>query len=85
MTVSNVLLFQRGLWGVARIRPGKSVESEPKEGERAATAAYVASLVADLAALARRQKLDTLGYLLDMARLEAESLAESLANGGNGG
>jgi hypothetical protein len=42
-------------------------------------------LVADLAALARRQKLDTLGYLLDMARLEAESLAESLANGGNGG
>jgi hypothetical protein len=69
---------------VARIRPGKSVESEPKEGEKAATAAYVASLVADLAALARRQKLDTLEYLLDMARLEAEGLVEGLA-GGNGG
>jgi hypothetical protein len=80
------------LWGVARIRPGKSVESELKEGEQAATAAYVASLVADLAALARRQKLDTLGYLLDMARLEAEGLvegsaeglAENLADGRNG-
>ena len=69
---------------MARIRPGKSVESEPKEGEKAATAAYVASLVADLAALARRQKLDTLEYLLDMARLEAEGLVEGLA-GGNGG
>jgi hypothetical protein len=61
--------------GVARIRPGNSVESEPEEGGKAATAAYVASLTADLAALARKQKLDTLGYLLDMARLEAESSA----------
>jgi len=38
-------------------------------------------LTADLAALARKQKLDTLGYLLDMVRLEAESSAR----GGNGG
>jgi hypothetical protein len=59
--------------GVPRIRPGKSVESEPEEGDKAATAAYVAALTADLAALARKQKLDTLGYLLDMVRLEAES------------
>jgi hypothetical protein len=75
--------------GVPRIRPGKSVESEPKEGEKAATAAYVASLVADLVVLARRQKLDTLGYLLDMARLEAEGLAQDLTQelvpGGRGG
>lgn len=56
-----------------RIRPGRSVESEPEEGDKAATAAYVAALTADLAALARKQKLDTLGYLLDMVRLEAES------------
>jgi hypothetical protein len=59
--------------GVPRIRPGKSVQSEPEEGDKAATAAYVAALTADLAALARKQKLDTLGYLLDMVRLEAES------------
>jgi hypothetical protein len=67
--------------GVPRIRPGKSVEPEPEEGEKAATAAYVAALTADLAALARKQKLDTLGYLLDMVRLEAEGSAR----GGKGG
>jgi hypothetical protein len=67
--------------GVPRIRPGNSVESEPKEGEQAATAAYVAALTADLAALARKQKLDTLGYLLDMARMEAESSARSETGG----
>ena len=62
--------------GVPRSKPGQSVESGPEEaGERAATAAYVASLTADLAALARSRKLDTLGYLLDMARLEAEGAA----------
>lgn len=60
-----------------RIKPGKSVESEPDDGEKAATAAYVASLTADLAALARKQKLNTLGYLLEMARLEAEGLARA--------
>jgi len=66
---------------VGRIEPGKPVESEPEEGEKAATAAYVASLTAELAALARKHKLDTLGYLLEMARLEAEGLAR----GGKGG
>jgi len=67
--------------GVPRIRPGKSVESEPEEGEKAATAAYVAALTADLAALARKQKLDTLGYLLDMARLEADDTARGSKGG----
>ncbi len=37
-------------------------------------ASYVATLSADLAMMARRHGLDTLGYLLDMARLEAENL-----------
>jgi hypothetical protein len=40
----------------------------------AATADYVAAMSADLAVLARRSGLDTLGYLLDMARLEAENV-----------
>jgi hypothetical protein len=39
----------------------------------------VASLSADLATLARRNGLDTIGYLLEMVRLEAESV--SRANG----
>jgi hypothetical protein len=46
-------------------------ESEP--GDRAAVANYVATLSADLATMARRNGLETLGYLLEMVRLEAES------------
>lgn len=52
--------------------------AEPKEpseaSHRSAVASYVASLSADLATMARRTGLDTLGYLLEMARLEAESV-----------
>lgn len=50
-------------------------------GGRSAVASYVAALSADLAALARRSGLDTLGYLLEMARLEAESSARNGRNG----
>ena len=49
---------------------------------RTAAASYVASLTADLAVLARRNGLDTLGYLLEMARLEAESAR--VGRGANG-
>jgi hypothetical protein len=49
---------------------------ENLQNDRAATAEYVATLSTDLASLARRQGLDTLGYLLDMVRLEAENLLE---------
>jgi hypothetical protein len=42
-------------------------------GERLAAADYVAALSADLAEIARSSGLDTLGFILDMARLEAES------------
>ena len=42
---------------------------------RAEAAAYVAELTADLARIARGHGLDSLGYLLDMARLEAQSVA----------
>ena len=40
---------------------------------REEAAAYVADLSHDLAAIARSHGLDTLGYILDMARLEAET------------
>ena len=36
---------------------------------------YTATMCADLAQMARERGLDTLGYLLDMARLEAENLS----------
>lgn len=42
-------------------------------GDQAAAATYVAELSAELARLARRHGLDALGYILDMARLEAEN------------
>jgi hypothetical protein len=42
-------------------------------GDRTAVATYVATLSADLATMARSTGLDTLGYLLEMVRLEAES------------
>jgi hypothetical protein len=42
-------------------------------GSREEAAAYVADLTSDLASIARRHGLDTLGYLLDMAHLEAEN------------
>ena len=48
---------------------------QKETGERTAVATYVASLSADLAKMARETGLDTLGYLLEMVRLEAESSA----------
>ena len=42
-------------------------------GDRTAVASYVAALSADLATMARNTGLETLGYLLEMVRLEAES------------
>jgi hypothetical protein len=48
-------------------------ETRDIDGE-AALASYVATVSSDLAVMARRSGLDTLGYLLEMVRLEAESL-----------
>jgi hypothetical protein len=42
-------------------------------GDRAAAATYVAELSGELATIARRHGLDALGYILDMARIEAEN------------
>jgi hypothetical protein len=42
--------------------------------ERAKAAAYVAELSANLATIARQHGFDALGYILDMARLEAENI-----------
>jgi hypothetical protein len=50
---------------------------DPENGPqiKAEAASYVADLTADLARIARRHGLDTLGYILDMARLEAQNAA----------
>ena len=61
---------------MARMSPTENAASEPPGGSRAAAAAYIAALSVDLAVIARRHNLDTLAYLLDMARLEAEGTAQ---------
>jgi hypothetical protein len=44
---------------------------------------YVAALSSELSTLARRHGLDALGFILEMARLEAENAATKL-NGSGG-
>ena len=51
----------------------KARERGDRSVDRAAAANYVAELSAELASLARQHGLDALGYILDMARLEAEN------------
>ncbi|MGE4257534.1 MAG: hypothetical protein AB7E84_20335 [Xanthobacteraceae bacterium] len=46
--------------------------------EPAAVANYLATMTAELSMLARHYGFDVLGYLLDMARLEAEKSAQSI-------
>lgn len=58
---------------------------QPERDEKAQVAVYVASMSADLANMARHTGLETLGYLLEMARLEAENAARQTAPGTNGG
>lgn len=57
--------------------PSHAFASRPATHEEAPTAGeaacYVAEMTGDLAMLARRAGLDTLAYLLEMARLEAEN------------
>jgi hypothetical protein len=63
-------------------KANQSTSGEP--ASRAAVASYVASISADLAAMSRKTGLETLGYLLEMVRLEAESTSRQ-SNGPNGG
>ncbi len=52
----------------------KSSAAPEQPGDQAAAAAYVAELAGNLASIARQQGLDALGYILEMAKLEAESV-----------
>jgi hypothetical protein len=48
-------------------------QATPGPKDRAAAASYIAALTADLGQIARRHKLDLLGYLLEMAHMEAQN------------
>jgi len=49
-------------------------ENNPSTG-RADVALYIATFAEELARLAKSQGLDTLAYILDMARLEADQIS----------
>ncbi|TMJ04296.1 MAG: hypothetical protein E6G97_07270 [Alphaproteobacteria bacterium] len=64
---------------MARPKPstvGNLAISQVPLGDPQQAAAYVAALTGELAVLVRRHHLDTLGYLLDMVRLEAEETVQ---------
>lgn len=50
-------------------------DNETSRAAQRAAADYVAELVLELVLIARSHRLDTLGYLLDVARLEADSIS----------
>jgi len=51
--------------------------SEPRGMETPGDAAeYIGALSEELAQIARRHGLDSLGYILDMARMEADQIAK---------
>jgi hypothetical protein len=51
----------------------ETVPTDPPEPQEAAR--YIASLVEELAQLAKSHKLETLAQILDMARLEADEIS----------
>lgn len=54
----------------ASLLPSKAIQ------DRVEAARYLADQVKALAAVAKRHRLDTLSYLLDMAELEASQISE---------
>ena len=60
----------------------KAADAQTRAQERADAAAYIADLSASLAEIAKRHRLEALGYLLDMVHTEAESQARAKDGGG---
>jgi hypothetical protein len=50
-------------------------DTEPGDGGPGEAAAFISDAVPDLAVLARRHGHQTLGFLLDMAQMEADDIA----------
>lgn len=67
------------VWERALSSSGKSGNGSGA-GEKREVAAYIAGLSRDLSLMSRRNGFTTLAYLLDMARLEADTVARSGAD-----
>jgi hypothetical protein len=55
-------------------RRGRSSDASAGDGGALEAAIYVVEMTTNLALMARRHQLDMLGYLLDMARMEASEV-----------
>jgi hypothetical protein len=87
ITIEDVLCIftdRQAASAATDLASGENTMADPTDepNGRTAVAAYVATMSNDLAGMARRTGLDTLGYLLEMVRLEAESVSRH--NGTNG-
>jgi hypothetical protein len=56
------------------VRRTRAPLEDPPDSPRG-TAQYIAAMAGELAALAGRQKFDSLAYIFNLARQEAESIA----------
>jgi hypothetical protein len=56
-----------------------NADTRPPSDEQVAAATYIADLTASLGKLAREYQMGELGYLLDMARTEAENISRVAA------
>lgn len=61
--------------------PLKGGEANERQSPREA-AHYIAVLTRELARIARRHRMDGLAYVLDIAHMEAEQIAERSPGGG---
>jgi hypothetical protein len=59
----------------------KAVDKPEPAESLAATAAYISTLTEELAQMARNRGLDSLGYILEMARMEADQIVKSADEG----
>ena len=60
-------------------RPGGAA---PPPDSPVAAAIYIGTLAEELAQMAKHHGLDSLRYILDMARLEADQIAKGSSDGG---
>jgi hypothetical protein len=68
------------------IRQNRSIDSDPdpscEDSCAAEAAAFIAETLYNLTSICHRHHFDTLGYLLDMAHMEADGLAKARRKSG---
>jgi len=57
-----------------KLQNGDRSQGNHEACRRAETASYIADLTGDLAVMARKSGLDSLGFILEMARMEADNI-----------